>query len=177
MSKNLELKQQVVAEIKEKFQKATSVVIVDYRGINVEQVTELRKQYRAANVEYAVLKNTLVKRALSELGIEGLDQYLEGPNAFAFAYGDSVSSAKVLCDFINKSKCENLDIRAGLVDGQIIDTAGVKALAALPPKEVLIARLLGSFKSPMSSFARVIKEIAKKNGGEAPAEEAAPAEE
>ncbi len=156
MSAALEQKQKIVAEIKEKFEKASSVVVVDYRGINVEQVTELRKQYRAADVEYAVLKNTMVKRAVDELGIEGLSEHLEGPNAFAFSYGDPVASAKVLCDFINKTKCEHLEIKAGYVDGSALDVAGVKALAELPPKEVLVAKLMGSLNAPMTNFVGVL---------------------
>ncbi|HIQ62748.1 MAG: 50S ribosomal protein L10 [Christensenellales bacterium] len=178
MSKNFELKQQVVADIKAKFEKAGSVVIVDYRGINVEQVTELRKQFRGAGVEYVVLKNTLVKRALAELNIEGLDTILEGPSAFAFGYEDPVAPAKVLSDFIGKTKSEHLKIKAGLVDGKVIDVAGVKALADLPPKEVLIAKMMGSLNAPITNFVGVlsatlrslvyaIDAIRKQKGGEA----------
>ena len=154
------------------------MVIVDYRGINVEQVTELRKQFRGAGVEYVVLKNTLVKRALAELNIEGLDTILEGPSAFAFGYEDPVAPAKVLSDFIGKTKSEHLKIKAGLVDGKVIDVAGVKALADLPPKEVLIAKMMGSLNAPITNFVGVlsatlrslvyaIDAIRKQKGGEA----------
>lgn len=156
ISKNFEAKQQTVADIKSRFESAKSVVLVDYRGINVEQVTELRRQFRAAGVEYVVLKNTLVKRAVNELGITGLDEHLEGPSAFAFGVTDPVAPAKALGDFISKTKIEHLKIKAGLVDGKVINPAGVKALADLPPKEVLIARLMGSMNAPITNFVGVL---------------------
>ena len=104
MSKNLELKKAVVSEISEKLKNAQSMVIVSYKGITVEEVTELRNQFRAAGVEYCVLKNTLVRRALAELEITGLDEQLEGPNAFAFGMTDPAAPAKIVYDFINKTK-------------------------------------------------------------------------
>mgnify|MGYP000655230559 FL=1 len=110
MSKSRELKEQKVAEIKERFEKAQGIVVIDYRGINVEQVTALRKQFREAGVEYVVLKNTLVQRVADELGEKGLDHVLTGPNAFAFGYDDPVAPAKVITDFITKTKCEHLEI-------------------------------------------------------------------
>jgi len=145
-----------VADIKSKFERAGSVVLVDYRGINVEQVTELRKQFRNAGVEYVVLKNTLVKRALGELNIEGLDNVLEGPSAFAFGISDPVAPAKVIMDYIAKTKIEKLQVKAGLVDGTVIDIQGIKALAELPPKEVLIAKLMGSLNAPISGLVGVL---------------------
>ncbi|MDR0928989.1 MAG: 50S ribosomal protein L10 [Oscillospiraceae bacterium] len=177
MSKNRDLKQQTVADIKDKFSRAGSVVLVDYRGINVEQVTELRKQFRAAGVEYVVLKNTLVKRALAELNIEGMDALLEGPSAFAFGYQDPVAPAKVLSEFITKTKTDKLTIKGGLVENKAINAAGVKALADLPPKEVLIARMMGSMNAPITNFVGVlaatlrsflyaIEAIRKQKGGE-----------
>ena len=156
MSKNRDLKQRVVDEIKGRFERAGSVVLVDYRGINVADDTELRRQFRAAGVEYVVLKNTLVKRALDELRIEGMAALLEGPSAFAFGYEDPVAPAKVLTDFITKSKNEHLRIKGGLVDSHAMDAAGVKALAELPPKEVLIARMMGSLNAPITNFVGVL---------------------
>ncbi len=178
MSKNRDLKQQVVEDIKDRFSRAGSVVLVDYRGINVEQVTELRKQFRTAGVEYVVLKNTLVKRALAELNITGMDALLEGPSAFAFGYQDPVAPAKVVSDFITKTKIEHVKIKGGLVDGKVIDVAGVKALAELPPKEVLIAKMMGSLNAPITGFVGVlsatlrslvyaIEAVRKQKGGEA----------
>lgn len=156
MSKNFELKKQVVSDIKEKLENAKSLVVVDYRGMTVAQVTELRSQFRAAGVEYVVLKNTLVRRALHELNIEGLDNVLEGPSAFAFGVSDPVAPAKVIMDYIAKTKIENLKVKAGLVDGTVIDIQGIKALAELPPKEVLIAKLMGSLNAPISGLVGVL---------------------
>jgi len=156
LSKNLEVKQQAVEEIKSRFERAGSVVIVDYRGINVAQVTELRRQFRQADTEYVVLKNTLVKRALSELSVTGLDNLLEGPSAFAFGYQDPVAPAKVLTDFVAKTKTESIKVKGGLVQGKVIDPAGVKALADLPPKEVLIAKMMGSLNAPITNFVGVL---------------------
>ena len=156
MSKNRDLKEQAVAEIKDRFQRAGSVVLVDYRGINVADVTTLRKQFRDAGVEYVVLKNTLVKRALAELNIEGMDNLLEGPSAFAFGYADPVAPAKVVTEFISKTKNEHLEIKGGLVDGKPLNVAGVKALAELPPKEVLIAKIMGSMNAPITNFVGVL---------------------
>lgn len=156
MSNNREQKGVVVNEIKDRFERAGSVVLVDYRGINVEQVTELRRQFRKAGVEYVVLKNTLVKRALAELGMSGLDDLLEGPSAFAFGFEDPVAPAKVLSEFITKTKSEHIKIKGGLVDGKPIDVAGVKALASLPSKEVLIARIMGSLNAPVTNFVGVL---------------------
>lgn len=177
MSNNRDLKEQVVADIKDRFNRASSVVLVDYRGINVDQVTQLRKQFRDAGVEYVVLKNTLVKRALNELSITGIDQLLEGPSAFAFGYEDPVAPAKIIHEFITKTKSEHLKVKGGLVEGAIIDVAGVKALADLPPREVLIARIMGSINAPITNFVGVlaatlrslvyaIDAIRKQKGGE-----------
>lgn len=156
MSKNRELKQEVIGDIKDRFARAGSVVLVDYRGINVADVTALRKQFREAGVEYVVLKNTLVKRALHELDIEGMDDLLEGPSAFAFGYADPVAPAKVIKEFVAKSKNEHVKVKGGLVAGQVIDINGVKALADLPPKEVLIAKMMGSLNAPITNFVGVL---------------------
>ena len=146
----------IVQEIKDRFERAGSVVLVDYRGINVAQVTELRRQFRQAGVEYVVLKNTLVKRALGELNISAIDRLLEGPSAFAFGYNDPVAPAKVLDDFITKTKIEHLQVKGALVDGQFIDVSGVKALASLPSKDILIAKMMGSLNAPISNFVGVL---------------------
>lgn len=156
MSKNRELKQEVIGEIKDRFSRAGSVVLVDYRGINVADVTTLRKQFREAGVEYVVLKNTLVKRALQELNIEGMDDLLEGPSAFAFGYEDPVAPAKIIKEFVAKTKNEHVQVKGGLVAGQVIDVNGVKALADLPPKEVLIAKMMGSLNAPVTNFVGVL---------------------
>ena len=132
MSKNLELKKQVVSDIVKKFQDAQSVIVVKYSGLTVEQVTGLRAQFRANGVEYCVLKNTLVRRALKELNIEGLDEVLNGPSAFAFGMNDPVSPAKIINDFIVKKKSEAIEIKAGLLGNELMSMEQIKALAEMP---------------------------------------------
>ena len=170
MSKNLELKKQVVSDIVKKFQDAQSVIIVNYNGLTVEQVTGLRAQFRANGVDYCVLKNTLVRRALQELNIEGLDEVLNGPSAFAFAFGmnDPVSPAKIINDFITKNKTEAISIKAGLLGSDIMTLDQIKSLAETPSREVLLARLLGSLQSSIAGFVRVLDAIAKKDTEAAP---------
>ena len=163
MSKNLEIKKQVVSDIVKKFQDAQSVIVVSFSGLSVEDVTALRAQFRQNNVEYCVLKNTLVRRALHELNIEGLDDVLNGPSAFAFGMSDPVSPAKIVSDFITKNKTEALQIKAGLMGTEILSDAQIKELATVPSREVLLARLLGSLQSSIAGFVRVLDAIAKKN--------------
>ncbi|MEA4997925.1 MAG: 50S ribosomal protein L10 [Candidatus Limiplasma sp.] len=173
MSNNLEIKKQAVVEITKKFQDAKSVVVVNYSGLTVEQVTALRAQCRAANVDYCVLKNTLARRALDDLKIVGLDEVLNGPSAFAFGMEDAVAPAKILSEFIEKAKNESIKVKAGLMDGQVMTPAKVSELAKVPSRDVLLARLLGSLQSSVSGFVRVLDAIAKKQSeGSAPAEEA-----
>ena len=171
MSKNLELKKQVVSDIVKKFQDAQSVIIVNYNGLTVEQVTGLRAQFRTNGVDYCVLKNTLVRRALQELNIEGLDEVLNGPSAFAFGMNDPVSPAKIINDFITKSKTEAISIKAGLLGSDIMTMDQIKNLAEMPSREVLLARLVGSLQSSIANFVRVLDAIAKKDS-EAAAPEA-----
>lgn len=159
MNNNRTLKEAKVAEIKEKLEKATSVVLSQYQGLTVEEDTVLRKNLREAGVEYKVYKNTLVTLAAKELGLEGIVEYLEGPVAIAFGYEDVTVAARVLNDFAKDHK--KLELKAGIVEGEVYDTAKIKQLATIPSKEVLIAKLLGSIKSPISSFARVINAIAE----------------
>lgn len=154
MSNNLELKKAVVAEIREKFEKAHSAVLIDYRGLTVPEVTDLRNQCRAQGVEYVVLKNTMISLAAQELGITGLDPFLKGPTAVAFGMKDAVAPAKVLTDFIKKVK--KTSIKCGVVDNTMIDVAGVQALSELPPKEVLIAKMMGSLNAPITGFVGVL---------------------
>ena len=158
-------KEQLVSEIAEKLQKAQSVVVFDYRGLTVAEVTALRAEMRKAGNEYVVAKNSMVERACEKIGLdESIKEMLKGPSAFAIGYEDAVSPAKVLKDTVKKlKKCE---IKGGIVNGKITDAAGIDALAELPPKEVLIARMLGSMMSPISGLAIVLDQIAKKNGGE-----------
>jgi len=162
MSKNLEIKKQVVAEIIEKFKAAESVVICSYNGLTVEQVTALRKQCRENDIQYCVLKNRLVLRALKELNIEGLDHLLEGPNAFVFGQKDVTAAPKIVNTFIDQNKLTSLEIKGGLVGTEFTDVAGIKALAATPSRDELLGTLVGCLVSPVSALVSVLDEIAEK---------------
>lgn len=155
----LELKAQKVQEIREKMEKAKSLVLVNYQGINVEQDTELRSTLRKNNVEYKVYKNTMVTRAAQELGIEGLEQYLEGPVSIAFGYDDETTAAKLIADFAKASK--KLEIKGGYVDGKVYDAELMNQLAKIPAKEVLIGKFLGSIKSPLSNLVYMLNAVAE----------------
>lgn len=168
----LAMKEQHVAEIKDRLTRAQSVVMFDYRGLTVDEVTALRVEMRKAGVEYIVLKNTMVERACRELNIdESVHATLKGPSAFAFGYDDAVAPAKILKDSIKKFK--KCTIKGGIVDGVVTDAQGIDALADLPPREVLIARMLGSMMSPITGLAIALDQLAKKLGGGEAAEEAA----
>jgi large subunit ribosomal protein L10 len=159
VNNNKEIKAQKVNEIKEKMQKAKSLVLVNYQGINVEQDTELRSTLRKNNVEYKVYKNTMVTRAAQELGIEGMEQYLEGPVSMAFGYDDETTAAKLIADFAKASK--KLEIKGGYVDGKVYDADLMNQLAKIPSKEVLIAKFLGSIKSPLSNLVYMLNAVAE----------------
>ena len=164
MSNSLEIKKQVVSGIKEKLEKAQSVVFYDYRGLTVEQVTKLRTECRKAGVEYVVLKNTMVELAAKELGIESLDDHLKGPTAVAFGMTDAVAPAKILSNFVKEIK--KTEIKCGIMNGSVIDVKAVEALASMPSREVLIARIMGSMMSSVSAFARVAEARRKQLAGE-----------
>ncbi len=161
MSKNRELKVQVVADIVEKIKNCQSMVVCSYSGLTVEQATNLRKLCREQEVQYCVLKNRLVLRALKELNIEGLEGLLEGPNAFVFSTKDVTNAPKVVNDFIEKNKLQSLEIKGGLMGTEIMDVAAVKALAALPSREELLATVVGCLVSPVSALVAVLDEIAE----------------
>ena len=171
---NLEKKQQVVNEIKEKLGRAASVVLVDGRGLTVYQDTDLRKKLREAGVDYKVYKNTLLHLAFKDTPYEALDGYLAGPTTAAISYDDATAAARA----INKElrSLPNLEFKAGIVESALYDAVGIKAIAEIPPRNELLSKLLGSLKSPMSSFARLVNQIAEKQGSGAPDPEAAPAE-
>jgi large subunit ribosomal protein L10 len=156
-SKVRQLKETKVSEIKEKLEKAQSVIMVNYQGLTVSEDTELRKNLREAGVEYKVYKNTLVTRAANDLGLEKLVEFLEGPIAVALGYDDPTAPARILNDFAKAHKA--LELKAGLVQGEIYDEAKIKELASVPSKEVLIAKLLGSFQAPISKFAYLVSAI------------------
>lgn len=158
-------KQEKVQQIKEKLEKAQSVIFADYRGLTVEEDTELRRKFREEGVEYKVLKNTLTSIAAKEVGIEGIDDYLAGPTSFAFGYTDPTVPARILNDFAKDHK--KLELKGGIVQGEIFNLDKVKELATIPPRDVLIAKLLGSFKAPMSNFAYLVNAIKEKKEQEA----------
>ena len=155
MSDKKNAKQQVVNEIKEKFQRAEAVVLVDYRGLNVAEVTELRKRFREAGADYKVYKNTLMTRALTELGMEELIPYLTGPNAVALGYDDPVVPAKIISEFAKDH--EKLEIKAGMISRKVIGAEGIKSLASLPSKEVLVAQVLGGLNALITGFVNVLQ--------------------
>ncbi|MDD4134225.1 MAG: 50S ribosomal protein L10 [Eubacteriales bacterium] len=156
MNKNMQGKVQKVSEIAERLKNARSMVMVDYKGITVEEINALRGKFREAGVEYVVLKNTLVRRAMDDAGITELDHLLVGPSAFAFGMKDEVGPAKVIAEFIEQSKADKMTIKAGLVSGKVVDVDAVMALSKLPPKEVLIAKMMGSLNAPVTNFVGVL---------------------
>lgn len=159
MSKAVEAKQTVVQEIAEKFKSAASVVVVDYRGLTVAQVTELRKQLREAGVEFKVYKNTLVRRAAEEVGHADLNEALTGPNAIAFSSEDVIAPARIINNFAKEN--EQLEIKAGLIEGTLASVEEIKALAELPSREGLLSMLLSVLQAPMRNFALATKAVAE----------------
>ncbi|MDC9201431.1 50S ribosomal protein L10 [Clostridioides difficile] len=165
MRKAIEIKSEVVSEIVEKLQKSSAAVVVDYKGLTVEEVTELRKQMREAGVDYKVYKNTLVRRAAKEVGIEQFnDELLVGTNAIAFGYDDPVAPARILKGFMDSHP--KIKLKMGIVEGAFYDESKIVEMANIPSREVLIAKLLGSLKAPVSNFAYLIDAIAKKAEGQ-----------
>ncbi|MEG1559662.1 MAG: 50S ribosomal protein L10 [Clostridia bacterium] len=160
-AKIIEQKAKKVEEIREKMSRAQSVILFNYRGLTVSEVTALRNEMRKAGIEYLVLKNGLVARAAQLSGVDGsIHELLKGPSAFAFGYDDAIAPAKILKDAIKKyKKCE---MKGGIVDGVVMNAKDVDTLADLPSKEQLIARMLGSMMSPISGLAIVLNQIAKK---------------
>ncbi len=170
-SKILEQKQEMLNGLIEKIKAAESMVLVDYCGITVEDDTKLRKSLREAGVDYSVIKNTYIKKACDAIGIEGFDAALNGMSALAIS-SDPVAPAKVLCKFAEGN--EKFNVKAGFIDGRVIDTKEVEALAAIPSKEGLLCKMLGSMQSSLYGLAIALQAIVDKSG-EAPAAEA-PAE-
>jgi len=139
-----------VAEVKEKLVAAKGSVFTDYRGLKVHELAELRRNLRVSGVEYKVYKNTLTKIAIKDIGLDGLSEFLEGPTAIAFSVDDPVIAAKLLNDFSKEH--DSLKLKAGVVEGEIMDAAGIKAVAILPSREELVARLVSMLQAPVSNF-------------------------
>lgn len=155
-------KEAIVKELKEKLTTAKGAVFTGYKGLTVAQDTELRRALRAAGVSYHVVKNTMTRLAARDAGLEGIDEHLNGTTALAVSFEDAVAPAKTIEDFIKKNKLEDtevLTVKVGLVEGKVIDEAGVKALASLPSREVLIAKLLGSMQAPISGTVNVLQGV------------------
>lgn len=156
----VELKQPIVAEIAELFNGAASAVVVDYRGLTVEQDTQLRKKLRESGVSYKVYKNTMIRFAAKGTEFEALEPHLEGPTALAVSKDDATAPARVLAEFAKTA--DKLELKAGVVEGTYYDQKGIQVIATIPSREVLLGRLFGSMQSPITNFARVLNQIAEK---------------
>ena len=174
--KILQEKQAFVEQLSDKLGKAVAGVVVNYKGITVADDTALRRKLREAGVDYAVVKNSMLRRAAEKVGLSELDSVLEGSTAVAISPEDHIAAAKILCEYAEKSK--TFEVKAGFVEGKVIDAAGVSDLAKMPPKEVLVAKVLGGLNAPISGFANVLNAnlrglvvalnaIAEKKGAEA----------
>ncbi len=158
---SIEQKKQEVADIVEKVKRASTVVLVDYRGLNVSQDTEMRVAMRGAGVDYKVYKNRLVLRAFNECGYTGFDEVLQGPTAVAFGYDDGVAPAKIVSETITKTG-NKISMKGGIIDGKAASVDQLVQLSKVPAKPVLVAQLLGMLQSPVRSLAVALSEIAKK---------------
>lgn len=159
-TKVIQAKQDTVDVVTAKLQNSLTTVVVDYRGLNVSQVTELRKQLREADVEFQVLKNTILRRATAATELTELDEVLTGPTAIAFSATDVVAPARILNDFAKKN--EALKLKGGVVEGKVIDAVQLKALAELPSRDGLLSMLLSVLQAPMRNFALAVKAVAEK---------------
>lgn len=158
MSSILDQKKHIVGEISDKLKNSVSTIVVDYRGLDVSELTELRKQLREAGIDFKVYKNTMVRRAAEEAGLEGLNEFLTGPNAIAFSTEEVVAPAKILNSFAKEH--EALEIKTGVIEGTITSVEDVKAIAELPNREGLLSMLLSVLQAPMRNFALATKAVA-----------------
>lgn len=160
----LKQKQAIISEIKENIENSKSLVLVDYRGLDVAELTELRKRFREENVLYKVYKNTMMDFAFKELGYEDILESLEGPNAVAFSMEDPIAAARISHEFAKDH--ENLEIKVGYLEGEFMDTEKVQKIASIPSRETLLAKLFGSIKAPVSNFVYMADALAKKRAEE-----------
>ena len=166
----LEQKKAIVAELSERLKNSITGVVVSYEGINTEDDTKLRKELRENNVQYTVVKNTLLSRACDEVGLEGLKDVLEGTTALATSDSEYAAAARILCNYAKTH--DNFKVKSGYLDGAVIDMDTITSLSKLPSREVLLANVLGAFQAPIASFARAVQAIVDKGGVEACAAEA-----
>ena len=171
----IELKKPIVEEIAASVKDAQSVVLVDYRGLTVEQDTELRKQLREAGITYKVYKNTMMNFAFKGTDYESLTPYLEGPSAVAISTEDATAPARILCKFAKTANA--LEVKGGVVEGVAYDAKGIENISKIPSREELLGKLLGSIQSPITNYARVMNQLAEKGGASECAAEAAPVAE
>ncbi len=160
----VELKQPIVAEIAECIEGAQTAVLVDHRGLTVEEDTRLRRELREAGVIYKVYKNTMMNFAIQGTEFEALAPYLSGPSAIAISKTDATAPARILSKFAKTAPA--LEIKAGVVEGAVYDAKGMAAIASIPSREELLSKLLGSIQSPITNFARVMNQLAEKNAAE-----------
>lgn len=160
MKEIIKQKEAIVADIQQKIEKSQSAVFIDYRGLTVEEVTDLRNKFREAGVEYRVLKNTMLHRAAEKMDMEDLYPYLNGPTAVAFGYEDAIAPAKIVSEFIKAKK--KTEIKCGVLEGKVVDSAAIQALADLPPREVLLAQVLGGMNAPISGLVGVLSGTIRK---------------
>ena len=152
-------KQIIIDEIKDKFERAESAVVIDYMGITVAEADEMRKKLREAEVDYTVYKNTLVKRAIEGTKYEALGEILEGPSGFAFSYDDATAPARVLNDA--RKAYKKMEFKGGIIEGEYYDKENIEKIAAIPSRDTLISKFMGSIQSPIANFARVVAQIAE----------------
>ena len=157
MKEAYEQKQIIIDEIKDKFERAESAVVIDYMGITVAEADEMRKKLREADVDYTVYKNTLVKRAIEGTKFEALAEILEGPSALAFSYDDATAPARVLNDA--KKAYKKMEFKGGFIEGEYFDKENIEKIAAIPSRDTLISKFMGSIQSPIANFARVVAQI------------------
>ena len=159
MKEGYKQKQIIIDEIKDKFERAESAVVIDYMGITVAEADEMRKKLREAEVDYTVYKNTLVKRAIEGTKYEALGEILEGPSGFAFSYDDATAPARVLNDA--RKAYKKMEFKGGIIEGEYYDKENIEKIAAIPSRDTLISKFMGSIQSPIANFARVVAQIAE----------------
>ena len=157
---NIEDKKQFVEQLRERFERTKVVILTDYKGLDVATMTELRSVLRAANVEYQVIKNTMLRRAAEGTGVEGIKDAFKGPSAIALSYDDPVAPAKILTDFAKKN--DKLEIRVGVLNGKVMDLAGIKALSSLPSREELLAKLLSAMSGVPRSLVTALSDVPRR---------------